>query len=86
MHSHLPHVADEHSEHQGDGEKLTRVVLACLCWWLCGVSILPVPSQLEVLCDLVVEVDQQTKGNQEKRFMMTNFQFGAPAMVVMSIQ
>ena len=44
--------------------KFTRVVSDCLHWWLCGISIFPVPSQLKVLCDLVVEVDQQTKGSQ----------------------
>jgi len=68
---------------------VTMFALVCfiqLRWWRRRKIAGPVPSPLGVLCDLVTEVGQFTRGSQEKRFRMIDFQFGAPAMVTMTIQ
>ena len=62
---------------------VTMFALVCfiqLWWWRRGKIAGPVPSLLGV-----AEVDHFTRGSQEKRFRMINLQFGAPAMVAMSI-
>ena len=82
---HIP-VADVYSEHQGDGDHGCTSVFHSTSWWHHGKLEGPVPSPLGVLCELVADVGQFTRGSQEKRFRMIDFQFGAPATVAMSIQ
>ena len=78
--SHLLPVADVYGEHQGDGDHVCTRVFHLTLMVASKIAGL-VPSLLGV-----AKVGQFTMGSQVKRSRMIDFQFGAPAMVAMSIQ